>query len=181
MIGAVGQERRRAHSRRLFSLAAAVVAFAVLGVGAAFAGGQWFGPGTGGGGLAQPRPSIEPLAPPNGGGGPNLAGERLGATDSRTGVRADVAFEPKDWGTQVDFSISNIKGPKTCRLVAIRSNGQQEVLTTWKVGEKGWGTAAQPQAPPLQAGTALPRSEIAFVQVQSLDASGATENLVTVP
>ena len=45
MIGEVKQERRRANSRRLYSLAAAVVVFAMLSIGALFAGGQWLGTG----------------------------------------------------------------------------------------------------------------------------------------
>ena len=43
MIGEVKKERRQANSRRLYSLAAAVVVFAMLSIGALFAGGQWFG------------------------------------------------------------------------------------------------------------------------------------------
>src|SRR3954451_16855172 len=54
MLGEVRSERRRANSRRLYSLAAAVVIFAMLSIGALFAGGQWLG----GGG---------PPAPPGGG------------------------------------------------------------------------------------------------------------------
>jgi hypothetical protein len=181
MISAVGQDRRRAQSRKLYSLAAAVVAFAVLSVGALFAGSRWFAPPSTTE-VLRPSPSIiEPLPPGGGIGGPDLTGERFGATDPRSGVRADVAFERRDFGTQVNFAISNITGPQTCRLVAVRTDGKQEVLSTWTVGEKGWGTAAQPQAPPLTAVTALPRDQIAHVQVQSLDGAGNPNNLVRVP
>jgi hypothetical protein len=180
MISAVGQDRRRAQSRKLYSLAAAVVAFAMLTVGALFAGSRWFAPASPP--EALPRPStIAPLPPDGGIGGPDLTGERFGVTDPRSGVRADVAFERRDFGTQVNFAISNITGPQTCRLVAVRTDGKQEVLSTWTVGEKGWGTAAQPQAPPLTAITALPRDQIAHVQVQSLDEAGNPANLVRVP
>jgi hypothetical protein len=187
MIGEVKVERRRANSRRLYSLAAAVVVFAMLSIGALFAGGQWLAPdprtGTS---LDQPRNSklLDPLPLSEGGvgiGGPDLAGERLGSTDARSGVRADVALEPKDWGTQVSFAVSNIKGPLTCRLVAVRTDGSSEVLSTWQVGDKGWGTAAQPDPLLLVAATALPRDEIAHLQVQSIDDKGATETLVRVP
>src|ERR687893_186327 len=44
MIGEVKRERRRANSRRLYSLAAAVVVFAMLSIGALFAGAQWLAP-----------------------------------------------------------------------------------------------------------------------------------------
>jgi hypothetical protein len=188
MIGAVNQERRRANSRRLYSLAAAVVVFAMLSIGALFAGGRWLSPAAP---TASPQAStlratgsavLDPLPPEGAGiGGLDLKGERLGATDPRTSVRADVALQPKDWGTQVSFAVTNIEGPRTCRLVAVRTNGDQEVLSTWTVGEQGWGTAANPRALLLQAVTALPRSEIAHVQVQAVDATGVTETLVRVP
>ncbi len=185
MIGAVNQERRRASSRRLYTLAAAVVIFAMLSIGALFAGGRWLAPGPTTE-VQSPRPtgpaSVDPLPPDGPGiGGLDLKGERLGGTDPRTAVRADVALQPKDWGTQVSFAVTNIKGPRTCRLVAVRTNGEQEVLSTWTVGEKGWGTAAQPQALQLLAVTALPRSEIAHLQIQAVDPSGVTDTLVRVP
>jgi Putative zinc-finger len=183
MISEVGKERRRTQSRRLYSLAAGVVVFAMLAVGSLFAGAQWFGSKSDQ--QAQPSQSgvLDPLPPAEGPGigGPDLAGERFGATDARTGVRADVALEPKEWGTQVSFAVSNIKGPLTCRLLAVRTNGQQEVLSTWTVGERGWGTAAQPDPLLLQAATALPRAEIAHIQVQALDSGGGTQTLVRVP
>jgi hypothetical protein len=185
MIGEVKHERRRANSRRLYSLAAAVVVFAMLSIGALFAGGQWLGnsdPQS----PTQQRSSkqLDPLPFADGGsgiGGPDLVGERLTNTDPRTGVTADVALERKDWGTQVSFAVSNIKGPLTCRLVAVRTDGASEVLSTWKVGDKGWGTAAQPDPLLLQAVTALPREDIAHLQIQSIDDKGGTEALVRVP
>jgi len=184
MIGEVKKERRRANSRRLYSLAAAVVVFAMLSIGALFAGAQWFAPNQESPTTAQ-RSSKQldplPLSDGVGIGGPELTGERLGGTDARSGVRAEVALERKDWGTQVSFAVSNIKGPLTCRLVAVRTDGASEVLSTWQVGEKGWGTAAQPEPLLLQAVTALPREEIAHVQIQSIDDKGATETLVRVP
>jgi hypothetical protein len=186
MIGEVKKERRRANSRRLYSLAAAVVVFAMLSIGALFAGGQWLGPDR----QQQPGPVAQrssgptqldplPLGTGTGIGGTELAGELVSGTDARSGVRLDAGLEPKDWGTQVQFAVSNIKGPLTCRLVAVRTDGSSEVLSTWTVGDKGWGTAAQPEPLLLQGVTALPRAEIAHLQVQSIDRDGTTETLVT--
>jgi Putative zinc-finger len=184
MISAVGQERRRAQSRRLYSLAAAVVAFAVLAVGALFAGSRWFSP-TQGTNAQRPFNSttLDPLPDTNGPGvgGDELPTDRVGGSDPRSGVRLDAGFEKKDFGTQVSFLVSNIKGPQICRLVAVRTDGQQEVLSTWTVGEKGWGSGAGNLPPALTAVTALPRDQIAHVQVQSLDAAGTPTTLVRVP
>ena len=185
MIGEVSRERRRANSRRLYSLAAAVVVFAMLSIGALFAGGKWFTDGepNGPGGVtAQNSTQLDPL-PIGGVGGkdPVLVGERIAGSDPRTQVRLDAGLQKKDWGTQVSFLVGNIKGPLTCRLVAVRSNGGQEVLSTWTVGDKGWGTAAQPKPLMLQAATALQRNEIAHLLLQSIDSNGATAPLVRVP
>jgi hypothetical protein len=186
MMGEVKHERRRANSRRLYSLAAAVVVFAMLSIGALFAGGKWFAPDQKASTPAAARGSsqLDPLPNTDDGpgiGGPDLAGQRYGDSDPRTGVRADVALEKKDWGTQISFAISNIKGPKTCRLVAVHTDGTVEPLVSWNVGERGWGTAANSEPLLLQAVTATPREDIAHVQVQEVAANGTGATLVSVP
>ncbi|MFG1604143.1 anti-sigma factor family protein [Actinoplanes sp. NPDC049265] len=185
MIRTVSGERRRANSRRLYSLAAAVVIFAMLSVGALFAGARWLAPESPQSPQAAGGPTqLDPLPPNNSGtgiGGTELAGERVGGTDSRTGVRLDAGLETKDLGTQVQFAVSNIKGPKTCRLVAIRTDGGTEVLSSWTVGEKGWGTAQRPEPLVMSAVTALPKEKIAHLQVQEVTASGSSPTLVTTP
>jgi hypothetical protein len=187
MLGEVKHERRRANSRRLYSLAAAVVVFAMLSIGALFAGGRWFAP-------EQKTPStptvqrdssqLDPLPNTDGGsglGGPDLTGQRYSGSNPRTGVTADVALEKKDWGTQISFAISNISGPKVCRLLAVHTDGTTESLISWSVGDKGWGTAANPGPLMLQAVTATPREDIAHVQVQEVTANGTGDTLVRVP
>jgi hypothetical protein len=187
MIGEVKHERRRANSRRLYSLAAAVVVFAMLSIGALFAGGKWFAPDdTSSPSTSAQRGSgqLDPLPNTDDGpgiGGPDLTGVKYGASDPRTGVRADVAYEKKDWGTQVSFVVSNIKGPKACRLVLVHADGTQEPLASWNVGTKGWGTAANPEPLLLQAVTATPPEDIAHMQIQEVTANGAGETLVRVP
>jgi hypothetical protein len=184
MMGAVTQERRQARSRRLYTLAAAVVAFAIIAVGALFAGSHWMGNG-GAGTLAKSTgPSELPALPIGGGqGGPETGGgqNHFVNTDPRTGVSGTVTFEKKAWGTHVNFGVGNVTGPRTCRLVAVRTDGQQEILSTWQVDAKGWGTAANPTELNLVADTALPRSMIARVVVQSVTNGGPPEQLVSVP
>ena len=188
MIGEVKKERKRTNSRRLYSLAAAVVAFAMLSIGALFAGATWFAPNhaktTGTTTAQRSSTQLDPLPLSDGGagfGGPDLPGERYDGSDPRTGVQLAAGLSKKDWGTQVSFAVSNVKGPLTCRLVAVRTDGSTEVLSTWTVGDKGWGTAANPSPLMLQAVTATPRNEIAHMQVQSVNAAGGTETLVSVP
>lgn len=188
MIGEVTEERRRAGRRRAYALAAGVVVFVMLAVGALFAGGAWLGNGNHGSTNASAQRSskqVDPLPLPEGGGGiggPDLPGVRWAGTDPRTGVGLGVGLERKDWGTQVSFAVSNIQGPLTCRLVAVRTDGSTEVLSTWTVAAgRGWGTGASPEPLLLQAVTAIPRDDIAHLQVQSLDAAGNPQTLVRVP
>ncbi|GLY94884.1 hypothetical protein [Actinoplanes sp. NBRC 103695] len=184
MIRTVGTERRKANSRRLFSLAAAVVVFAMLSIGALFAGARWLAPEqTGSPTVARGPAQLDPLPLSDGTGigGTELAGQRVASTDARTGVRLDAGLEAKDVGTQVQFAVSNIKGPKICKLVAIKPDGDQEVISSWKVGEKGWGTAQREEALVMSAVTALPRESIAHLVVQEISANGTPTNLVTAP
>lgn len=188
MLGEVRTERRRANSRRLYSLAAAVVIFAMLSIGALFAGGKWFATDDSPSNQTAQRGSgqLDPL--PNTQDGPGVGGPDLltgqqhySGTDPRTGVHLDAALEKKDWGTQISFAISNIKGPKECRLLAVHTDGTTEPLTSWSVGDKGWGTAANPPPLMLQAITATPREDIAHVTVQEVTANGAGDTLVRIP
>ena len=185
MLGEVRSERRRANSRRLYSLAAAVVIFAMLSIGALFAGGKFFAPDQKATNTAQRGSSqLDPLPNSQDGpgiGGPELTGQKYSGTDPRTGVHADVAMEKKDWGTQISFAISNIEGPKECRLLAVHTDGTTEPLVSWNVGEKGWGTAANPEPLLLQAVTATAREDIAHIQVQEVTTGGAGDTLVRVP
>jgi hypothetical protein len=188
MMGEVRHDRHRANSRRLYSLAAAVVVFAMLSIGAFFVGGQVRG-GDGdqapaGNTVQRGSSQLDPLPATGGGpgiGGPDLTGQRYEGQDPRTGVSAAVGLEKKDWGTQISFAISNIKGPKVCRLIAVHTDGTTEPLVSWTVGDRGWGTAANPEPLLLQAVTATPREDIAHVQVQEVAANGAGDTLVRVP
>ncbi|MBO3736007.1 hypothetical protein [Actinoplanes flavus] len=186
MMREVGAERQRANSRRLYSLAAAVVVFAMLSIGALFAGGKWLAPDQAGttetgaqGGASQldQLPSADGVAI----GGTKLPGDNYSGTDNRTNVAAAVGLLKKDWGTQVSFAVANISGPKTCALFVVRTDGTAEKVADWTVTETGWGTAANPTPLMLQAVTATPRDKIAHVQVQEITSTGAGETLVRVP
>ncbi|GIE80437.1 RNA polymerase subunit sigma [Actinoplanes philippinensis] len=185
MLREVGAERQRANSRRLYSLAAAVVVFAMLSIGALFAGGQWLAPDNGPGTPTTPAEAGNQLDPlPVGGvniGGTKLPGENYTGNDARTGVSAVVGLLKKDWGTQVSFAVAGVTGPKECALFLVRRDGTSEKVAAWTVGEKGWGTAANKEPLMLQAVTSTPVTDIAHVQVQEITQSGAGETLVRVP
>ncbi|BCJ42212.1 RNA polymerase subunit sigma [Actinoplanes ianthinogenes] len=184
MFREVKVERQRANSRRLYSLAAAVVVFAMLSIGSLFLGPKLLGtdtttrnPGTTASDKLDPLPDSDGV----GIGGLPLPGQNYNGTDTRTGVATAVGLEKKDWGTQISFAVSNIKGPKTCGLVLVHRDGTSERVATWTIGEKGWGTPANPSPLLLQAVTGTPRDDIAHVQVQELTATGTGETLISVP
>ncbi|SDT78207.1 zf-HC2 domain-containing protein [Actinoplanes derwentensis] len=187
MLSEVGAERQRANSRRLYTLAAGVVAFAALSVGALFAGGQWLGSGSAGTPETTAQGSQSQLDPlPNGDlgiGGTKLPGDNYTGTDTRTNVSAVVGLLKKDYGTQVSFAVGGIDGgPKTCALYVVRTDGVKVKVTDWTVPEgDGWGTAANPTPLMLQAATAVPRDQIAHVQIDEVAANGSTKSLVRVP
>jgi hypothetical protein len=185
MFREVKVDRQRANSRRLYSLAAAVVVFAMLSIGALFVGGQIFGssdtPAKPGSVAQRGSDQLDPLPDSDGlgFGGTKLPGVNYEHTDERTNVRAAVGLEKKDWGTQISFAVGNLTGPKTCALVLVHTDGTSEQVSTWKIGDKGWGTAANPAPLMLQTSTATPREDIAHVQVREVNANGAGETLVS--
>jgi len=107
-------------------------------------------------------------------------GNRLEATDGKTGVRADAVLDQKAWGTLVSFAVTDVDGPRKCRLVAVKADGQSEVLSSWTVPSQGYGPDTVPPELTLQASTALKRSEITSLQVQDVRGSSHT-TLVTIP
>ncbi|MFC6017072.1 anti-sigma factor family protein [Plantactinospora solaniradicis] len=183
VVAAVGAERRRARSRRLYSLAASVVLLAMVTGLALFVGTRVGGPqGT----TAQPPATSTPSARGSsvpGIGGPDLPkGERFSVTDRSSGVQADLIVASTPFGTGVSFALSKLTGPRKCQLVLLRKDGPPEVISSWKVPPAGYGTAAQPRPLTLQATTVTPLDEIDQMQVQVIDDDGkVTSELVTVP
>jgi hypothetical protein len=107
------------------------------------------------------------------------SGQRLSATDTKSGVHADVVLESKAWGTLVSFDITDVHGPRTCRLVAVRTDGESEVLSTWSVPAQGYGPDTDPAELNLETTTALPAQDIAALRVQDVTDSGGSNTLVT--
>jgi hypothetical protein len=146
----------------LMIAAAAAVLGAAVGAGAVVAG-PWADQGT-----TQAIPDT-----------PGTKIERIAATDAQTGVHADVSLDSKVWGTKVSFSVSEVDGPRKCRLVAVLADGKTEVLSSWTVPEQGYGEGTVPPELKLEAATALNRREINSLKVQDITQNGAT-TLVTV-
>jgi len=173
--------RRRAElarrQRRLRALLGAAAGIVLL------AGGVGTGVALGGGPTAErPGSAQVPVAaaPPPAADGAQalLAGERRKeATDSGSGVKAVVAWEPRQWGARVALRLGGVRGPLRCELLAVGSGGRAEVAVGWSVPPKGYGVPGSPEPLTVQGGVAMRPAEIERFEVRTDD--GRT--LLTVP
>jgi hypothetical protein len=180
MLNAVAYARSRVRVRRMFALAAGVIAIVMISglslVAGLTVGGDTERPVA----SASPTPGRTGFAGPGVGGLEELPGERFSAIDPATKVHADVVLEGHDWGTQVSIAVGGIHGPLVCQLVAVGEDGLGEVVYTWKVPTEGYGTNANPEVLFLQGVTAVGRDDIVRMELQSVDEGGRTGLLVSV-
>jgi hypothetical protein len=158
--------RGRSRGRRGVLLAAAAAVVGAVGGGAVVAETGYFD---------QPQSSVEAQD-----GAVPLTGEKVSATDRKTGAHIEAALDSKAWGTKVSFAVTKVDGPQSCRLVAVRRNGDTEVLSTWTVPDGGYGYDVRPQPLSLSAATALRSKDLTHLQVQAMDGNGDPSTLVTV-
>jgi hypothetical protein len=104
-------------------------------------------------------------------------GETRRAADARTGVAGLVAMENKGWGTHTALDLTHVRGPLTCRLVAISKSGAAHVMTEWAVPPTGYGEPGAPDHLQVHGGTSLQRSDLRRFEIR--DQSGGT--LLTIP
>lgn len=157
LLAAVRADRRRARSRQALALAASVL---VLVAGALVA----VSLGLGRAGLPGPSPVA-------------ASAQKLHAVDDLTGAEATVQVESKRWGSQVTLQMARVKGPVTCRLVAVSRTGQSNVVMGWSVPPAGYGTAAQPDPLVLYGGTDLRPEDVSRFEVRTVNGN----LLVSVP
>ncbi|GAA0351746.1 zf-HC2 domain-containing protein [Actinoallomurus spadix] len=93
-------------------------------------------------------------------------GETHRAVNPRTGASGIVAMEPKAWGTHVALDLGGIRGPLTCRLVAVTRSGQRHVVTEWAVPPRGYGVADSPDHLQVHGGTAVQRRDLERFDVE---------------
>jgi hypothetical protein len=160
----IGKARGRRRTGPVLGLAAAAAIVGAVGGGAAVVKTGYF----------QEKQQVfnEAVAP--------IAGDTVTATDKKTGAHIEAALTSRPWGTKVEFQVTKIEGPQSCRLVAVRENGETEVLSTWTVPDGGYGYEVRPQPLALEAATALASKDITHLRVQAMDPHGDPSTLVTV-
>jgi hypothetical protein len=183
MVNAVAYDRSQVRARRFLALAAGVVAIVLVGALSVLAGtsvGRNEAPPAAAGTTSAKARTTGGTGPGIGGPFSDLPGEKFQATDADTKVSANVALQGTEWGTQVSLLVSSIKGPLTCQLVAVGEDGVGEIVYTWSVPAKGYGTDLNPQPLLLQGATAVPRADMVRMEIQSVDEAGRPALLVAV-
>ncbi|WP_434743379.1 anti-sigma factor family protein [Micromonospora sp. SH-82] len=185
-LAAVRGQRRRQRFRQILTTAAAVVVFGGLtgvGIASVTEGGA---PSELGAQPSVTAPVGEPGTPNPSASGPGLGGrdeiegDPYAGTDASTGVEATFYVSDKPYGTQVNFVLNKLPGPRDCRLIVVRRDGSTAVISSWAVPEGGWGTNTNSEKLVLGATTAVERGDIEQLQVQNISDRGVATALVTV-
>ncbi|MFF7183041.1 anti-sigma factor family protein [Streptomyces sp. NPDC008121] len=106
--------------------------------------------------------------------------EKVRATDPTSKVSATVGMEKKGWGTHTVLELKNVKGPLKCRLIAVSTGGEEEVVTSWAVPTWGYGIPGAPTEAarnPLyvHGGAAMDRDDIDHFEVRTFDGERLVE------
>jgi len=172
LLDEVTVSRRTKSRRRLFLVAAA----GLMIVGGPLAGAAvTSGSDDDGGGTNPPAAAASPAQVAYG------QGKKFSSVDPQTKVDASVSLAQKGWGTSIALKLGNLKGPKSCDLIAIGKDGHEETVTTWAVPGAGYGIkdgdGSRWNKEPLyaQGGAAMNESDIARFEVRTLDGQRLAE------
>jgi hypothetical protein len=94
-----------------------------------------------------------------------IPGQLHSAVDPGTGVTGTVGLLAKAWGTQVTLDLSKVHGPVECQLVAVSRTGERRVVMSWLVPAPGDGVPGHPAHLVIQGGAAIPRGDLARLDV----------------
>lgn len=144
-------ERRR-NRLRLVAAAAALVLVTGAGVGAV-TGLTRHGDG---GTVAKPPVTATPW--PSGSAEPATT---VRGNDPVTGVQAQIAMQPKRWGTAFTVRLTGAPYGVHCRLIAIDKHGNTDIAAGWKVEYIGTANFA--------GSSMFQKSDIASVEVRTLE------------
>ncbi len=143
------EDRRRRRGTMVIGLAAGIA----LVAGGVTVGSAIVSPG--GGGHQHGSPAADVLA----------NGLRHSATDPSTHAVGVVATRPQRSGTEVGLDLAGIRGPLTCRLVAVMRSGLQQSVTEWAVPVKGYGVPGSRAHLQVHGGIAAKPGEVSHYDV----------------
>ncbi|GAA3784835.1 zf-HC2 domain-containing protein [Streptomyces phyllanthi] len=93
--------------------------------------------------------------------GPGEQKTAVAATDTKTGVWAEVKAADKLWGSEIDVQVKDASGPRVCQLVVIGKDGSEETVTSWMAPDH----TDTPSA--MKGGAAMQREDISHFEVRS--------------
>ncbi|TMR05509.1 zf-HC2 domain-containing protein [Actinomadura soli] len=94
-------------------------------------------------------------------------GEIRSAGNAKSGLEAVAAVQSKGWGTHVALDLGNLKGPLTCRLIAVSTKGEESEVTGWAVPARGYGALGSPDHLQVHGGIAIPRADLERLVVRA--------------
>jgi hypothetical protein len=144
------EQRRRRRGTVVIGLAAGVA----LVAGGVTVGSAVVSPG-GGGEHHHGSPAADVLA----------NGVRHSATDPATHAVGVVATRAEPFGAEVGLDLSGIRGPLTCRLVAVLRSGRQQPVTEWAVPPKGYGVPGSPDHLQVHGGISARPGDVSHFDV----------------
>jgi hypothetical protein len=180
MAKVIAFERRRSRFRTVVSaaVAASVAAVATLAVSVSVFGQDSDGganPGTNvaasatGPGGAQTR-----VPPPSSSGAPSgPTGTTYSSTDPRSGAKLTVVADSKLWGSQLNITLTKVRGALTCTLLVVGRDGKTEAAGTWWVLPEGYGTTQHPEPLTLTSSTSMQVAAIDRIEIRAVGSDGA--------
>jgi hypothetical protein len=162
-INVRSHERVTSGQRRIPVLVAGLILVALMGV-SYVAGTRWGAPAD--------ANAVQPPASVAAG-----TGEVFESVRPATGVRTRVSLTGNAWGTGMVLTLSGVRGPLVCELVAVDATGRSTVALSWSVPEAGYGTQEQPEPLILHGATAVPRDDITRLEIRATDTSGYASTL----
>ena len=150
----LSRRRREDRRRRRGTLVIGLAAGVALVAGGVTVGVAVVSP-DGGGGHRHGSPAADVLA----------KGVHHTATDPSTHAVALVATRPQPFGTEVGLDLANVRGPLTCRLVAVLRSGGRQTVTEWAVPPKGYGVPGSPAHLQVHGGISVPPSDVSRYEV----------------
>jgi hypothetical protein len=110
-----------------------------------------------------------------------ITGSHFEATDTTTGATALLTVATTLWGSQIELSLSGVRGPLRCELLAVGADASSTVVASWLVSERGYGVPEQPNPLHIQAATATSLAATSHFEIRATSRDGHASTLVSIP
>jgi predicted anti-sigma-YlaC factor YlaD len=148
---AADETRGQRRKNRLLMVAAAAALVVVTGVSVGAVTGR-------GGGGTVAKPPVSTSSSPSTSAAPTTT---VQGNDPVTGVQAQIAMQPKRWGTAFTVRLTGVPYGAHCRLIAIDKHGNTDIAGGWRVEYVGAANFA--------GSSMFQKADIASVEVRTLE------------